>query len=174
MTEQLQDSCDFDGRRWAIEQWHGAIDCIPSNDQLNLRTIWPATNNWRGRVDHYLIHRRHLHLFKIEVSLNPKRRPSAPYGVSRREINYRFEPIEVHDERGTRAEIRRWRYDIYVYDDLVVPFTGKMRLSRPYFDYWEAPWPLDDDDEKVIEETLLLFENGLLISYNAADEKNKN
>jgi hypothetical protein len=69
----------------------------------------------------------------------------------------------VCDEKGKRAEIRRWRYDVYIYDDLVIPFAGELRLSHPYFEYWDFPWPLGDEDEKPSEEVLLRFENGLLV-----------
>ena len=55
MTAQVPDSITVDGRRWVIEEWDGERDCIPANESLGFRTVSPATNNWRGRIDHFLI-----------------------------------------------------------------------------------------------------------------------
>ena len=159
MTEQNPDSCTFDGRRWCIDEWDGPSDCIPSNEMLRLRTVSPNTANWRGRIDHFLVHRDALYLFKIEATLSLVDMPHLPEG-GRREVVKRHVPFELTDADGTRKETRIERYDFFIFDNLVIPFSGKLHLSYPYFDYWDIPWPITDSDEMVTEKITLVFDCG--------------
>lgn len=168
MTEQIPDSCTFDGRRWRIDEWDGTDDCIPSNGQLGLNTTRPNTANLRGRINHFLIHRDTLHLFKIEANLPLADKPKTPAGA-RREVIKRYVPFELHDAHGIHDEARIERYDYFIFDKLVIPFSGKLFLSYPYFDFWEIPWPIEDDDEAILENVTLLFEDGRLLTCSPRD-----
>ena len=163
MTEQVPDSCIFDGRKWSIEHWNGPTDCIPSNESLHIRTESPHTANWRGRIDHFLIHRCTLHLFKMEVTLPLSERPKIPPGA-RREVVKRHVPFELHSAEGRTDELRIERYDFFIFDNLTIPFSGELLLSYPHFDVWEIPWPADEEDESVLERVTLAFENGHLVA----------
>lgn len=162
MTTQDPDSCTIDGRKWVIEDWNGPRDCVPTNEQLGVRTISPSTANWSGRIDHFLVHRRQLYLFKTEVTLAPENKGVLPFG-SRREVVLRYDQVEAHDRRGMHMAERKRRYEYLVFDDLLIPFSGRLRLSFPFFDYWEVPWPIDEKDDQTTEEINLEFINGLLI-----------
>lgn len=163
MTTQIPDSCSIDGRRWVIESWDGDHDCIPANESLGFPTVSPATNNWAGRINHFLIHKGRLMLFKVEVSLPTEDQGKLlPFGA-RREIVLRYDQMEVHDKRGMRMEQRERRYEYFVFDDLFIPFTGILGLSLPYFDYWETPWPIDDNDEESTEQMDIEFEEGRVL-----------
>ncbi len=70
MTEQVEVTCTFEGKKWNIESWEGPCDCIPSNESLGFATVSPSTANWAGRVDHFLVFKGQLFLFKIEVTLS--------------------------------------------------------------------------------------------------------
>jgi hypothetical protein len=162
MTEQVPDSCTFDGRRWCIDEWNGPFDGIPSNEILGLRTTSPHTANWRGRIDHFMVHRDVLYLFKIEATLSLADMPRLPTGA-RREVVKQHLPLEVIDASGSRNEIRIERYDFFIFDNLVIPFSGKLYLSYPYFDYWEVPWPIKDGDEGITDKIILAFDRGAFV-----------
>jgi hypothetical protein len=165
MTTQWPDSCTFEGRRWVIEQWEGARSCIPTNEQLDIKTETRSTANWSGRIDHFLIHHDVLHLFKIEVTRPAEEEGKCPIGA-RREIVLRYEPIEVFDfhQNESQVEVREQKTEYLVFDKLVIPFTGLLHLSYPFFDYWEVPWPFRDEEEREEAEAMVLsFENGLLL-----------
>ena len=161
MTTQIPDSCTFEGRRWVIDSWDGDRTCVPPNESLGFRTVSGATNNWAGRIDHFLIHRDRLLLFKVEVKLPDRDAGLLPFGA-RREVVLRYDQMEVHDRGGLRMEQRERRYDYFVFDDVHVPFTGRLSLSYPYFDYWEVPWPIDDEDEGPAKNAVITFEEGRL------------
>lgn len=161
MTAQLPDSCTFDGRKWVIEHWDGPETCVPTNELLGVNTVSPSTANWSGRIDHFLVHHGRLYLFKIEVTLAPGSEDILPQGA-RRETVVRHEQLTVCDKQGTRQEVRPRRSDYFVYDNLFIPFTGHLHLSYPFFDYWEVPWPLQDEDEETLEEIVLEFQDGVL------------
>jgi hypothetical protein len=163
MTEQVQDSCSIDGRVWAIEEWHGDTGCIPTNEQIGIQTISPSTANYRGRIDHFLVHKGLLRLFKMEVSLALKDAPKLPKGA-RREVHHRHVPISWTTDAGTSEEVRIERSDFFLFDNLIIPFTGKIDLSFPYFDGWNLPWPLEEQDEQLISALTLVFEEGVLVT----------
>lgn len=158
---QIADSCTFDGRRWAIEDWQGYHSCAPSNEDLGIETASPATNNWAGRVDHFALVRGWLYLFKVEVSLASDF-DRARLGGRRRELLIRYEPMERFDNTGRHTIVREWRFENLVLDDCRIRFTGSLRLSHPYGDSWESPTS-GDSDEANSETATLEFENGELI-----------
>ena len=159
MTTQIPDSCMIDGRRWVIESWNGDHACVPPNESLGFRTVSKATNNWAGRIDHFLLHHDRLMLFRVEVNLPEEDAGLLPFGA-RREVVLRYDQMEVHDNRGMRMEQRERRLEYLVFDDLHIPFTGTLHLSFPYFDYWEVPWPIDDEEDATTEEIVVEFEEG--------------
>lgn len=163
MTTQAPDSCTFDGRKWVIEHWEGPQDCVPTNEQLGFRTISTSTANWSGRIDHFLIHRGRLFLFKVEVTLDPADTGVLPFGA-RRAIVLRYEHWEVHDDRGMRMEEREHRTEYLVFDDLPISFTGALHISYPWFDHWELPWPISEQDEETTEQRTLVFVDGQFMS----------
>lgn len=52
---------------------------------------------------------------------------------------------------------RRWVIESWSGDHACVP---PLRLSYPYFDYWEVPWPIDDEEDATTEEIVVEFEEG--------------
>lgn len=164
MTTQIPDSLTFDGRKWAIEEWGGDHDCVPSNESMGFRTISPATNNWAGRIDHFLIWHDRMLLFKVEVTLDPDDKSILPV-VARREILRRYDQLESWGEEGMKMVQRLREYEYLVFDDVKVGFSGALDLSWPYFDYWEVPWPIADEDERMLRRAKAVFENGLLVDW---------
>lgn len=162
MTTQFPNSCTFDGRKWEIEDWDGPTDCIPTNDQLGFQTVSTSTANWSGRIDHFLVHHGQLYLFKVEVNLAPENKGILPFG-SRREIVLRYEQMEVHGDKGMRLVENEVRYECLIFDDLIIPFTGAVYLSYPFFDPWEIPWPIEREDEESSQKRVLIFKKGVLL-----------
>ncbi len=162
MTTQIPDSCTFDGRKWEIEWWEGNLDCIPSNELLGIVTQSTGSNNWSGRIDHFLVHRNELYLFKIEVSLDPTKKTSLPFGA-RREIVKRHLAMEHQNANSMRILGHRLDSEFLVFDDLKIPYTGQLTLRFPYFDEWDIPWPVLDDDIDSTREAVLTFEDGRLV-----------
>lgn len=168
MTAQIPDSLTFDGRKWVIEEWDGDSDCIPPNESLGFETISPATNNWAGRINHFLVHRDRLLLFKIEVSLHPDNKGVLPFGA-RRELVTRYDQLEHWGADGMKMIQRPREYEYLIFDDLAIPFSGSISLSYPYFDYWEVPWPIEDSDEENQRQAMATFENGFLLFWNESE-----
>ncbi len=163
MTEQIQDTCTFDGKQWTIESWDGTYDCIPSSKSLGFKTVSPSTANWAGRVDHFLVFKGQLFLFKIEVTLSPEDKDITPVGA-RRETRLFHEPWTVCDAKGERDIVKIHEYQYFIYDDLKMDFTGELELSYPVGDPWDYPWSsLDVEDIEPTESATLYFEKGRLI-----------
>ena len=162
MTQQIPDTCTFDGRRWEITDWDGNYEeCIPSNEAFGIETTSPHTANWSGRIDHFLVFKDQLYLAKMEVTLpedfDPKRLKRY-----RREVVTRYEPMVCFDSKGERETIREDRLNILFFDDMAIPFTGTLHLLGPYIDGWEIP-EIAAEDEPDERELRLKFECGKLI-----------
>lgn len=172
MTIQIPDTLTFDGRKWVIETWAGDRDCVPPNQSLGFRTVSPATNNWAGRIDHFLVWHDRLLLFKVEVTLHHDDKGILPFG-SRREVVHRYDQLESWGAEGMRMIQRLREYEYLVFDDLEIGFTGRLELSYPCFDYWEVPWPIEEEDERTQRQAVARFENGELVDWSeyAADEE---
>lgn len=164
MTTQIPDSITVDGRRWVIEDWDGARECIPSNESLGFRTVSPATDNWLGRIDHFILSRGCLLLFKVEVTLHPDDKGILPFG-SRREIVQRYEQIEHWGDGGMKMVQKLREQEYLVFDDLNVYFTGTLQLSYPYFDFWDIPWPITAEDEVTQQGAKAVFAGGRLLDW---------
>lgn len=161
MTTQIPDSLTLDGRKWEIECWDKSIGCIPSNQSLGFETISPGTNNWAGRIDHFLVLHDKLMLFKVEVTLHPENKGVLPFGA-RREIVVRYEQLTHWGKDGMKMIERPREYEYLVYEDLVIPYTGTVTISYPYFDYWEVPWPIQDEDEETTMRAAVTFKDGVM------------
>lgn len=164
MTAQIPDSLTIDGCKWVIDEWDGNSDCVPPNESLGFRTVSPATNNWSGRIDHYLVWHDRLLLFKIEVTLHPEDKGILPFGA-RREIVQRFDQLEHWGRDGMKMIERPREYEYLIFDDLEIDFTGSLQLSYPYFDYWEIPWPIADEEDETQQRATATFENGRLVDW---------
>lgn len=159
MTTQFPDTCVFEGQKWAVEQWLGETDCVPDNELLGIETVSPSTANWSGRIDHFMVYQGQLYLFKLEVNLAESCQDALPEGA-RRETLLRYEPWGDLD--GTNVQMREFRFDYLVFDNLPIPFTGRLVLSGPYLDDWEHPIP-DVEVEEDEEQVTLEFAEGRLI-----------
>lgn len=159
MTEQIPDSCVFRGRKWVIESMDGNIEVFPTNETLGIETVGTSSNNWSGRINHFIVHRGRLFLFKIKVDLAEASRDVLPPGA-RREIILRYEPWSIVDSLGTRTEMREFRTENLVFDDLPLLFDGTLWLSYPYSDDWECPTAGEPDEAP--ERIALEFEEGRL------------
>ena len=161
MTAQIPDSLTIDGRKWEIELWSKTPDCIPPNQSLGFETVSPSTNNWSGRINHFLVHHDKLLLFKVEVTLHPDNKGILPFGA-RRELVTRYEQLEHWGKEGMKMIERAREHEYLVYEDLAIPFSGTITISYPYFDYWEVPWPIQDEDEETTMRAALTFNEGVL------------
>jgi len=165
MTTQIPDSCTFDGRKWEIVDLEGASDCVPSNESLGIVTCSPGTNNWSGRIDHFMVHRDQLYLFKVEVCLDLSNKGILPFGA-RREVIRRYPVYEHHNDQGLRLVEHVIESERLVFDDLKISFTGRMYLAYPYADEWELLWPIDETDLDPIWEAVLTFDDGRLVDVD--------
>jgi hypothetical protein len=168
MTTQIPDSCTFDGRKWEIVDWEGDSDCVPSNESLGIVTRSPGTNNWSGRIDHFLVHREQLFLFKVEVCLDPSNKGILPFGA-RREVIRRYPVYEHHNGQGMSLVQHVVELDRLVFDDLRIGFTGRLFLTYPYADDWDMLWPIDETDFDAIREAVLTFDDGSLVDIEERD-----
>jgi hypothetical protein len=161
MTAQIPDTCMFDGRKWAIDEWGGDPSTVPSNERLGIETVSPHTANWSGRIDHFTVYKDRLFLLRIEVNLPEDGHDFLPAGA-RREVVSRYESWVICDKNGERNEIHEDRIEYFVFSDLPVPFTGELYLSYPYVDDWDHPW-LDEDEDENTTEMILTFDEGILV-----------
>lgn len=168
MTVQIPNSLTVDGRRWAIDEWEGERECIPPNESLGFRTVSAATNNWAGRIDHFLVWHGRLLLFKVEVTLHPDDKGVLPFG-SRREVVRRYGQLEHWDSDGMKMIEQLREYEYLVFGDLNIAFTGRLQLSYPYFDDWEVPWPISEGDEEPERRSEAVFEDGRLVEWQEDD-----
>ena len=161
MTAQVPDSLTIDGRRWAIEDWVGDRGCIPTNEDFGIETVSPSTQNWSGRIDHYMVFRGRLYLFKVEVNLAPGFDRGRLAG-RRRETVCRYEPMTRFDSTGHHAFMKEWHFEYLVLDDCRIGFTGELQLTLPYGDAWEVP-SVHDAEEAETEWMTLVFKQGELV-----------
>jgi len=158
VTQQIPDTCLFEGRRFVVTGMEGNSGVVPSNSALGIETVMESTANWSGRLNHFVVHQGRLFLFKIEVNLAEGSRDVLPPGA-RREIVLRYEPSEVYDSRGSHKEIRESRVENLVFDNLPLAFDGVLHLTS-HVDRWERPtagaW--NEPSERVV----LAFEDGRL------------
>ncbi|MBP9947829.1 MAG: hypothetical protein KBH14_15590 [Vicinamibacteria bacterium] len=158
MTNQIPDTCVFEGRRFVVTGMEGNWGVVPSNQAFGIETVTESTANWSGRINHFVVHQGRLFLFKVEVNLAEGSRNVLPPGA-RREIVYRYELTEVYESGTSRKEIQESRVENLVFDNLPLAFDGVLHLlSHP--DRWARPtagiW--DEPEERVA----LTFENGRL------------
>ncbi len=45
MTEQILDTCTFDGKQWQVEEWDGSIDCISLSESSGFQFLVPDLLN---------------------------------------------------------------------------------------------------------------------------------
>lgn len=45
--------------------------------------------------------------------------------------------------------------------------------SYPYFDYWEVPWPIEDDEDEPQRRAEATFENGVLLYWDESEVANR-
>lgn len=162
MTEQIPDTCTFEGKQWVIDRWDGPYDCIPSSKSLGFETISPSTANWGGRIDHFLVFKNQLFLFKLEVTLRPEDNDKTPPGA-RRETRLIYVPRTAYEGDGEKQIIRFHEYHYFIFDDLKINFSGELELSYPIGDPWDYPWPLSEKDLEPTETANLSFQDGRLI-----------
>lgn len=169
MTEQIPDTCMFERRLWDIEELDGNVQVIPSNSVLGISTTTQSTANWSGRIDHFLVHHNLLYLFKVSVHLSKGWAHHVPRGV-RREIIIRTERTEWHDVVGTRTRFVHNKLVNFIFDDLLVHFTGTMRLVGPSIQQWELPQAgFQDEDLCHSEGMVLTFHSGEIQEARESD-----
>lgn len=140
MTQQAPDLIQVDGREYVILNWLGDTSCIPDNETLGFETSMQSTANWSGRIDHYGVWGGELYLFKIDVTLDDPDHTPTPI-EARREVLFRYEPLT--DSEG-RSIVREYRHDFFAYEDLKLPFTGRIILARSD-DPWARPQAAPDE-----------------------------
>ena len=161
MTEQVPDICVYDGREWVVEESDDFYQCIPTNEELGFTTTSTSTANWSGRIDHYLVFKDQLYLFKVEVNLPDDQLDLVPAGV-RREVRYLYEPRKRTSDHGMIDYVQVHERRFFIYDDLKIDYSGELVLSYPTGDVWDYPWPLNEDDIEPCSEATLRFCQGRL------------
>jgi hypothetical protein len=112
---------------------------------LGFETISASTANWAGRIDHFLVFKDQLFLFKIEASLRPEDKDISPPDA-RRETRLIYELMTSYEGSEEKEIIRVHQYQYFISDDLRINFTGELELSYPVGDPWDYPWPLSEED----------------------------
>ena len=166
MTEQVPDTITVDGRLWMITDQDDSLrSIVPSDKELGIRPISTSTANWRGRVDHYIVFCERLFLHKVEVDKMVDQWKYLPPGA-RREERTIFPQWESHDGDGMRIVERSERSFFYVYDDLLMPFSGAITAVWPYWNWWDFPMAGQYDIEELLapeQEIFLEFLDGTVI-----------
>jgi len=101
----------------------------------------------------------------VEVTLHPEDKGVLPFGA-RREIVQRYDQLEHWDRDGMKMIQRPRVYEYLVFDDIEIAFTGTMSLTYPYFDYWEVPWPIAEEDDETQRRANAVFANGLIVDWH--------
>lgn len=156
MTEQVPDTLQFEGRECVILARHGDADCFPSSESLGFRMVSHSTANWSGRVDHFGVWGNELYLFKIEVTFDNPADTKTPHNA-RREVLFRYE--QLFDLEGRPTELREYRLDFFVYEDLKLPFTGKI-IATAEENLWDKPEAAPDAAPAI--PFAIEFRNGLV------------
>ena len=164
MTEQINDICILDGREWLVEESYELNRIAPTNEQLGFSTIMTSTANLSGRIDHYLVFKHYLYLFKVEVSLPDDQRNLVPPGA-RREMRYLYDQVRVTGDDGMKIKEQVHERRYFIYDDLKIDYSGELVLLYPTGDEWEYLRPLQDDDLEPYLEATLVFHRGKLEGY---------
>lgn len=156
MTAQVPDTLQFEGRNYVILGWQGDADCIPTSESLGFHTATQSTANWSGRVDHYGVWGNELYLFKVEATLEaPSDTPTPPN--ARREVLLRYE--QFYDFEGRPTELREYRHDFFIYEDLKLPFTGRI-IAVADENLWAKPEAAPDEEATV--PVVIQFRNGVV------------
>lgn len=164
MTAQVSDQIVFDGRQYRVMGWKGNVDCIPSSKALGFQTVTLSTDNCSGRIDHYGVWGGELYLFKIDATLeNPAATATPPN--ARREVLFRYE--QFYDFKGRPSELREYRHDFFVYEDLKLPFTGRV-IALAADDPWERPQAAPEGEQGRL--FAIEFENGVVVDSYDLDE----
>ena len=111
-----------------------------------------------------MVHRGLLHLHRIEVNLDEDFVGFEPKGARTEKI-IRFEPITRTDQNGTHHYRRRDETTYFVMNRCPIEYTGTVRLSLPYFDHWNFPWPLDDAEEEPALRAIAKFVMGSIVDF---------
>lgn len=162
MTEQVPHRCRYDGRDWYVEDWSPEWPRVPTNEQLGITTVMRSTANHAGRIDHFLVFRDQLYLFKVEAEVPEGQQTLVPFGA-RKEVRLIYEPLESHSAEGLRMIHREHRSDLLIFDDLEIDFTGTLTLLHPLGDPWDYPWPLREAELEPTHRAILEFEHGRLV-----------
>ncbi len=169
MTEQIVDTCLYDGRTWEVEDLGSLVTLVPSSESLGFDTILSSTANLSGRVDHFVIWQDELYLHKMEVNLAPEYIDHVPSydGISAgKEVVTRYEPMTRTDSEGTRDDWWKHEFVYFVFGggNLKIKGTGEIRLLYPHIDLWEIPYTDDEEDlfTKQVR-AVLTFDNGQLV-----------
>jgi hypothetical protein len=161
MTDQIPDLMTYDGRQWLIVGWRHAAPRLPTNAELGIRTISRSTANWSGRIDVFQVFRSRLYLHKVEAEIPEEDRCLVPRGA-RKEIRIVYEPVRHCGPDGVRTILQESRSDLFVYDDMLIHFTGSVILEHPIGDPWEIPSSLEPELDPIYR-ARLEFEAGRLV-----------
>ncbi|WP_312668699.1 hypothetical protein [Stutzerimonas nitrititolerans] len=156
MTTQVPDTLQLEGRTYVILNWQGDTDCIPSSESLGFHTVSQSSENWSGRINHYGVWGNELYLFKIEATLEAAPDTPTPPNA-RREVLLRYE--QFFDFEGHPAELREYRYDFFIYEDLKLPFTGRV-IAVAEENLWGKPEAALDAEPAT--PFAIVFRNGLV------------
>lgn len=181
MTEQIPDTCRIDGKMWLIESWKGAHWVIPTTEQIwditgnNFDLQSNSSANWSGRIDHYVIENGTLYLFKVEVNLAEtietlefeivdadshlklEPDPRLPSGYRIEEITL-FQPMQKDDKSSYWAT----KINRILFEDLMIPYSGKLYLYRSCEPTWEMPLSIDFDESNE-ERLTITLDRGMVI-----------
>lgn len=136
MTAQIPDLLTFNDRQYVVLAWNGNTDCIPTSQDLGFEPVTQSTANWSGRIDHFGVWGDQLYLFKLDVTLDAPETYPTPANA-RREILYRYE--QLYNLEGRPTELKEYRHDFFVYENLKIPFTGTVTVSSPGGESWDRP-----------------------------------
>lgn len=161
MTYQIPDSLKINGREYTILAWDSDRGCIPTNEELGIRTVSHSTANHSGRIDHFGVWGDQLYLFKIDATLEDPTNTPLPKDA-RKEILFRYE--QFHTTESPEPIWREYRHDFFCYEDLIIDYTGAIAIQALEDEGWEKPF---NAPENPYEPAILLeFEEGMLVDIS--------
>ncbi len=135
MTAQVMDTLVYEDQTWSICTYAYAStcprDCFPTSNQLGFETEMESTANYSGRVDQYEVNDGKLYLRKIRANLTGACRDFIPDNGGRETVTTDYWAT-VLVAGGVQRERQQWQVTNLLFNDLFIPFTGKILLGRRF------------------------------------------
>jgi len=106
-----------------------------------------------------MVFNNQLYFFKMQVHLAAEYKEFIPQ-KARKELVIRTERMTRFDETGVKEVLANHELVFFIFDNLIVSYTGRMILHYPHTEMWEYPCDVGDDYQRQAE---LWFKKGIVI-----------